>query len=262
MLSVTADQLNAYLVAFVFPLVRILAWLSADPLLGNRSVPVTVRAALGVMLTIAVAPALPPMPQVALASGEGMLILAQQILIGVSLGFVLRIVFAVVEFAGQFMGMQMGLSFATLFDPVNGAQTPVVAQFLVITTVLLLLSMNGHHLVLEALVRGFTELPVAATPLSGYDFGAILRWAGAIFMVGMQIALPVTAALLSANLAIGMMTRAAPQLNIFAIGFPITLSVGFLVLYFNLIYLPQIIERLWIGAVQTWGAILRGAGGP
>lgn len=256
MIPVTSDQLDFYLAAFLFPLVRILAWLSADPLLGNRAAPVSVRVALGFVLTVAIAPTLPAPPKVALVSGEGLLILAQQVLVGISLGFVLRIVFAAVEFAGQFIGLQMGLSFATLFDPVNGAQTPVVAQFLVLATALIVFAFNGHHLVLEALVRSFSGIPLAAVPLSEYDFGALLRWGGVIFMVGLQIALPVTAALLSTNLAIGMMTRAAPQLNIFAVGFPLTLGAGFLVLYFSLGFLPQILERLWMGAVQTAGGVL------
>ncbi len=262
MIPVTSDQLNLYLTSFLFPLVRILAWLSADPLLGNRSAPVSVRVALGFVLTVAIAPTLPAPPAVALLSGEGLLILAQQIIIGVSLGFVLRIAFAAVEFAGHFMGMQMGLSFATFFDPVNGAQTPVVAQFMVLATVLILFALDGHHLVLEALVHSFTEIPLAAMPLSRYDFAAAVRWGGVIFMVGLQIALPVTAALLSTNLAIGMMTRAAPQLNIFAVGFPLTLGTGFLVLYFTLGYLPQVIERLWTTALQLASGILPGTLAP
>lgn len=251
MIPITSDQIELYLAAFLFPLVRILAWLSADPLLGNRSAPVSVRVALGFMLTVAIAPALPPPPQVALLSGEGVLILAQQVVIGISLGFMLRIVFAAVEFAGQFMGLQMGLSFASLIDPVNGAQTPVVAQFMVLTTALILFAFNGHHLILEALVESFRSLPIAAVPLSAYDFGAIVRWGAVIFSLGLQIALPVTAALLSTNLAIGMMTRAAPQLNIFAVGFPLTLTAGFIVLYFSLVYLPQTLERVWLEAAQA-----------
>jgi flagellar biosynthetic protein FliR len=251
MISVTSAQLNAFLAAFLFPLVRILAWLSADPLLGNSAAPVTIRVALGFVLTVAIAPVLPPPPQVAVLSVDGLLILAQQIVVGLALGFSLRIVFAAVEFAGQFMGLQMGLSFATFYDPVNGAQTPVVAQFMVLTTVLMLFAMNGHYLVLEAVVHSFTGIPMAATPFTGYDFSAIVRWGGTIFMVGLQIALPVTAALLCTNLTIGMMTRAAPQLNILAIGFPLTLGMGFLMLYFTLDYLSPILRRLWDMALQT-----------
>ncbi|HRH81172.1 MAG TPA: flagellar biosynthetic protein FliR [Thiobacillaceae bacterium] len=262
MFTVSAEQINLYLTALLFPLVRVLAWLSTDPLLGNRSMPATVRVAFGFVLTVAIAPVLPPPPPVALLSGEGILILIQQVAIGVALGFTLRIVFATLEFAGQFMGLQMGLSYATLFDPVNGAQTPVVAQFLIVTAALVLLASNGHHLVLEALVNSFHEIPVAAAQPSGRGFAALARWGGVIFQTGLQIALPVTAALLSANLAIGMMSRAAPQLNIFAVGFPITLSAGMLMLYVTISFLPLILEQLWGGALQAAGGMIQTLAGP
>jgi flagellar biosynthesis protein FliR len=262
MIAVTSAQLNGWLAAFLFPLVRILAWLSADPLLGNRSAPVMIRLALGFVLTVAVAPILPPPPQLPVLSGEGLLILAQQVVVGLALGFSLRLVFGVLEFAGQFMGLQMGLSFATFFDPINGAQTPVVAQFLVLAATLMLFATNAHYLVLEAVVNSFTGIPIAAVPFSGYDFAVIVRWGGTIFMSGLQIALPITAALLSTNLTIGMMTRAAPQLNVFAIGFPLTLAMGFLMLYFTVDYLSQILERLWGIALATGVAAMHPVGLP
>lgn len=260
MLTIASAQLDGLIALFLFPLARILAWLSFDPLLGNRSAPVSVRVALGVVLTVAIAPILPPVDPVPLASGEGLLILLQQIAIGAALGFTLRIVFAAVEFAGQFMGLQMGLSFATLFDPVNGAQTPVVAQFMVLTTVLILFAFNGHHLVIGALAQSFADIPVGAS-LGGAGFAAVANWGGTLFVTGLHIALPVTAALLATNLAIGMMTRAAPQLNIFAVGFPLTLGAGFLVLYFTLAYLPATLDQLWLKALQAGTAAMRGVAG-
>jgi flagellar biosynthetic protein FliR len=160
------------------------------------------------------------------------------------------------------MGLQMGLSMASLYDPVNGAQTPVLAQFLVITGVLTLFAMNGHHLVITALWQGFHDVPVALAPPSSQGFMVVAGWAGTIFKTGLHIALPVTAALLTANLAIGMMTRAAPQLNIFAVGFPITLGTGFLVLYFTIAYLPAYLERFWGLALQAGSAAMRGMVAP
>ncbi|MCS6786061.1 MAG: flagellar biosynthetic protein FliR [Thiobacillaceae bacterium] len=245
MISVTSAQLEAWLSAFLYPFFRILAWLAADPLLGNRAAPAQVRVALAFMLTVALAPALPPPPAVPLISGDGLLILIQQLLIGLALGFALRIVFAALELAGQFIGLQMGLSFATLVDPIHGAQTPVLAQFLIITAVLILFAFDGHHMILTALVESFHALPVAVLPLSGTDLGALVAFGGTIFTLGLKIALPVTAALLVTNLAIGMMTRAAPQLNIFAVGFPLTLAAGLLVLHYTVVHLPQALEQLW-----------------
>ncbi|TCJ13466.1 flagellar biosynthetic protein FliR [Parasulfuritortus cantonensis] len=262
MLALSSADWNQMVAFFFFPLVRILAWLGFDPLLGNRATPATIRLGLAVVLTLVIAPTLPPPPQVALLSGEGLLLLLQQIAIGLALGFAIRIVFTTLEFAGQFMGLQMGLSMATLYDPVNGAQTPVLAQFLTITSILTLFAINGHHQIIAALWQGFRDVPIALTPSSGHGFLVLAGWGAAIFKTGLHIALPVTAALLSANLAIGMMTRAAPQLNIFAVGFPITISAGFLVLYFSILYLPAYLERFWGQAVEAGGAAMRGMVAP
>lgn len=260
MFTLSSTDLDALLVLFFFPFARILAWLSFDPLLGNRTVPLRMRVVLGFALTVAIAPVLPTAPQVALVSGEGIVMLLQQIAIGAALGISLRIVFAIVEVAGSFMGMQMGLSFALMFDPINGAQTPVVSQFLVLTTTLILFAFNGHHLVIAALAQSFVDVPVGTT-LAAPGFAAVVHWGGVMFSAGLHIALPVTAALLATNLTIGMMSRAAPQLNIFAIGFPLTLGAGFLVLYFTLAYLPAQLDRIWLQALEAGVSAMRGVGG-
>lgn len=260
MFVLNSADLSAMLALFFFPFVRILAWLSFDPLLGNRSAPVTVRLLLALVLSIAIAPTLAPQQQVSLASSDAILVLLQQIAIGAAMGFTLRIVYAVIEFTGQLMGLQMGLSFATLFDPVNGAQTPVISQLLVMTTSLLLLAFNGHHLVIAALARSFVDLPVGAG-LSAQGYLEVVKWAGVMFSTGLHIALPVTAALLTTNLTIGMMTRAAPQLNIFAVGFPLTLGAGFIVLYLTLTFLPLNIEQLWGSAVSIGSKAMAGVSG-
>ncbi|NTV94231.1 MAG: flagellar biosynthetic protein FliR [Thiobacillus sp.] len=262
MFTLSSADWNQMVALFFYPLVRILAWLAIDPLLGNRAAPNAVRVGLAVVLALVIAPTLPPPPRVDLVSGAGLLLLLQQIAIGLALGFAIRIVFATLEFAGQFMGLQMGLSMATFYDPVNGAQTPVLAQFLTITAILTLFAMNGHHQVIMALWQSFHDVPVALTASSGQGFLTLASWGAAIFKTGLHIALPITAALLSANLAIGMMTRAAPQLNIFAVGFPITISAGFLVLYFSIVYLPAYIERFWGQALEVGSAAMRGMVAP
>jgi flagellar biosynthetic protein FliR len=260
MFTLNSADLDMLLALFFFPFVRVLAWLSFDPLLGNRSIPNSVRVGLALVLAVAMAPLLPQPQAMALMSGDGIVILLQQIAIGVALGFSLRIVVAALEMSGQFMGLQMGLSFATLFDPVNGAQTPVMGQFLVMTAVLMLFAMNGHHLILTTLAQSFVEVPIGAQ-LSSQGFLMLVQWAGVIFSTGLHIALPVTAALLATNLAIGMMTRAAPQLNIFAVGFPLTLGAGFLVFYLTMAYLPGLTEQLWMRATDMGAAIMAALAG-
>lgn len=260
MFTLSSADLDTMLALFLFPFVRILAWLSFDPLLGNRAVPMRLRVVLAMVLAMVVTPILPTDTPLRLASGDGVLILLQQIAIGAALGFSLRIVFSTIEFAGQLMGLQMGLSFATLFDPVNGAQTQVVAQFLTLTTALILFAFNGHHLVITALVRSFQDIPIGST-LSADGFSMLTHWGGALFAVGLHISLPITAALLATNLTIGMMSRASPQLNIFAIGFPLTLGVGFLVLYLALAFLPAQLDQFWLRAVAAGVGAMRGVAG-
>jgi flagellar biosynthetic protein FliR len=250
MLTLNSADIDALMAMFLFPFVRIAAWMYFDPLMGNRAAPNSVRLAAALALTVAIAPIVPTDHQVSLMSADGLLVLLQQIAIGSALGFSLRIVFAAIELAGQFMGLQMGLSMATLYDPINGAQTPVISQFLVVGSVLLLFAMNGHHVVIAALAQSFIDIPVGAS-LSAVGFLAVVQWAGIIFITGLHIALPVTAALLATNLSIGMMTRAAPQLNIFAVGFPFTLGMGFLVLYLSLVILPLSLESLWTSALTN-----------
>lgn len=261
MLTITSAEWNQWMALFFFPFVRILAWLSIDPLLGSSSAPNSVRLGLAVVLAVAIAPTLPPFPYVPVVSGDGLLILLQQVAIGLALGFALKIVFSAMDLAGQFIGMQMGLSMASLYDPVNGTQTPVIGQFLSVTSALLLFAMNGHHQVIAALWQSFQDVPIAATPMSGKGFLILVDWGGAIFNTGLHIALPVTAALLAANLALGIMTRAAPQLNIFSVGFPITMGAGFLALYFSLTYLPAYLERFWREALEQGITAMRGLAG-
>ena len=260
MLTLNSADLDALMALFLFPFVRIAAWMYFDPLMGNRAAPNSVRLAAALAMTVAIAPILATDHQISLMSADGLLVLLQQIAIGAALGFSLRIVFAAIEMAGQFMGLQMGLSMATLYDPINGAQTPVIAQFLVLASALVLFAMNGHHVVIGALAQSFTDIPVGAS-LSAAGFLGVVKWAGIIFSTGVHIALPVTAALLATNLSIGMMTRAAPQLNIFAVGFPLTLGVGFLVLYLTLIVLPVSLESLWSSALTNAAKAMAGVAG-
>lgn len=258
MFTLSSADWNAFMALFFYPFVRILAWLANDPLLGSRSAPNSVRVALAFSLALVIAPTLPPPPPVAVVSAEGLLILVQQIVIGLALGFSLKIVFTTLEFAGHLMGLQMGLSFASLFDPINGAQTAVVAQWMTLTAALIFFAMDAHHLVIAALWNSFHEVPIVVASLSGDGFLAVVRWGGSIFMTGLHIALPVTAAVLAANLAIGMMTRAAPQLNIFAVGFPITMGAGLLVLYVTMLYLPALLDDLWLRALAAAAQAMRG----
>jgi flagellar biosynthetic protein FliR len=160
MISFTSAELNAWIAAFFFPLARILALLAAAPPFNNAGLTTRVRLVLGLALVMAIAPALPAMPAIEPASGLGLLILAQQMIIGFAMGFVLRLVFSAIDLAGMMISTQMGLGFATAYDPQTAAQTPVVSELLGMLALLVFLSIDGHLMVLATLVKSFTLLPV------------------------------------------------------------------------------------------------------
>jgi len=242
MISVTTAQLNAWLAAFAWPLARILALVASAPVIGNPNLPASVKIGLGLLLTILVVPMLPAPPRFDPASAAGLLILAQQVLIGLAMGFAMQVVFWAADMAGSVIGLQMGLGFATLYDASAG-NIPVVAQFLSIVVSLTFLAIDGHLLLLSALVESFRILPPAAlTAPSGLR--TLVEWGGGIFSFGLALSLPLLAALLITNIALAVLTRAAPQLNIFAVGFPLTILMGMVALYLVLPYLAPTLQRL------------------
>jgi flagellar biosynthetic protein FliR len=157
----------------------------------------------------------------------------------------MRIVFTAVELAGELCGMTMGLGFATFFDPQSAGRSSAISQYLSLITLMVYLAANLHLVVLSTLVDSFTTMPVTAMPMGGDLFRQLAGWGGRIFSAGVQLALPVVAGLLITNIALGILTRAAPQLNLFGVGFPVTLTVGFLMLALTLPYLAVPLERLF-----------------
>lgn len=259
MLTFTSAQLDAWITAFLFPLARILALFASAPIFNNAATPRTIRLLVGLIITLAIIPVLPPMPAVPPGSWLGLAVLAQQILIGVLLGFTLRIIFAAIDVAGELIGMQMSLSFAVFYDPQNAGQTPVLAEFLGLFTTLIFLAMNGHLLVVSVLAESFRLLPVTAAPFSAGGFSSLLAWSSILFSAGLLLALPLITALLIANLGMGVLARVAPQLNIFAVGFPVTLMAGFVVLMFSIPYFGGAMESLFDQAFRAMAAVMRAA---
>lgn len=244
MISFTVAQLETLLAVIGWPFVRIAAFIAVEPVLGNRTVPTRVKIGLAMMIAFVVSPTLPEAPVVPPASAAGVLVLIQQVIIGVAMGFAARIVVAAAEMAGQLAGLQIGLGFAVFFDPVGSGQTPVVAQFYGLIAILTLLATNGHYVYLQALAESFRTLPVSPDPMATVGFRTLVLWGGEIFRTGLTMALPVVGALLAANVAVGILTRAAPQLNLFAVGFPVTLALGFLMFYWSLPLIVPMIDHL------------------
>jgi flagellar biosynthetic protein FliR len=249
-ISFTSVQLDAWLATFIYPLTRILAMISSSPVIGNTQVPRRVKIGLSVLLAIVIAPTIGSMPEVPIGSPQGLLIMIQQVIIGVAMGFTMRLIFNAVEMAGELSGLQMGLGFASFYDPVNAVQSAVIAQWLGMIAALAFLAMDGHLYMLSALAESFHTLPIGSM-MSAQGFYGVANWGGSIFIYALQISLPILAALLITNIALGILTRAAPQLNLFAIGFPITLAIGFFVLALSMPYFAPVLDRLTQESIGT-----------
>lgn len=251
MISFTATEINAWIVAFFFPLARILALLVVAPPFGNTALSVTLRLILGLSIAIAITPALPSMPDVELASGIGLWILAQQMLIGFSMGFVMRLVFSAIDMAGNLISMQMGLGFATAYSPASASQTAVISEIIGLVALLLFMSINGHLMVLATLVHSFTVIPVSVIAPGSGTWLNLANFGGVVFSSGLLLALPIVVALLITNIALGVLSRAAPQLNLFAIGFGLTLAMGFGLLAVGLPYFSVPLQHLFEFGLQA-----------
>ncbi len=213
----------------------------ASPIFGARTVSVQSRILLSIALAWLVLPLLPEMPAIDPLSAQGFLVTLHQIIIGISMGFVMHLVFGATVLMGQTLGMSMGLGFASAIDPQNGVQVPVVSQFFLILATLIFLTMNGHIVLISLLLDSFQTYPIG---LDGWPPDApmtIALWASRMFASALLMALPVMTTVLLINLALGVVTRASPQLNIFAIGFPIAIMVGVSMMF---LVLPIFLQQL------------------
>ncbi|MBC3374756.1 flagellar type III secretion system protein FliR [Pseudomonas sp. Z5-35] len=233
MLELTDTQISTWVASFILPLFRVAAVLMSMPVFGTTLVPTRVRLYLALAITVVIAPGLPPMPPVNALDLSALMLVAEQILIGALMGFSLQLFFQAFVVAGQIISIQMGMAFASMIDPTNGVNTAVIGQFLTMLVTLLFLAMNGHLVVFEVLTESFTTMPVGSAMLVNHfwDIAGKLGW---VLGAAMLLVLPAITALLVVNIAFGVMTRAAPQLNIFSIGFPLTLVLGMVIFWVTL----------------------------
>ncbi|CAN7506693.1 flagellar biosynthetic protein FliR [Caballeronia sp. LjRoot31] len=259
MFSVTYAQLNVWLTSFLWPFTRILALIATAPMLSHQAIPIRVKVALAGFLALIVAPTIGAVPQVTVFSADGVLILINQFLIGAALGMTMQIAFATIDAAGEFIGMQMGLSFAMLYDPRAGGNSVVISSYLNTIAMLAFLVFDGHLQMISALVQTFQSVPVSANVLGSAvharGWQTLATYGVSVFSTGLLLSLPVVAALLITNLALGILNRAAPQIGIFQVGFPVTMLVGFLLLQLMIPNMIPFFQRIFDSGIDQMGRV-------
>jgi flagellar biosynthesis protein FliR len=236
----TSTEIIAWISGYMWPFTRIAAMVSVVPIFGTQTVPKRIRLGIAVVLTLVIAPLVPPIGNIQPFSIGGVIVTVQQLLIGLAMGFAVRLVFSALEYAGNSIAMLMGLGFAEMMDPQSGVDVPMISQFFTIIASLLFLTFDGHLVLVQVMAESFHTLPVSMSGLSKNGLWQLVLWASWVFSGAVLIALPAVASLLIVNMAFGVMTRAAPQLNIFAVGFPLTLGLGFIVV---MLTLPSLVPK-------------------
>lgn len=230
-LQLDGAEISSWVSRWVWPFTRIAGFFMVMPLFGTRLVTQRVRLILALATTAVIAPILPPMPVIESVGLQTMIIIAQQLLIGIALGFALEVLMQIFILSGQMVAMQTGLGMAQMVDPSNGVNVAVVAQWFLIFVNLLFISLNGHLIAIEIMADSFFTIPVGSGGLSGDTLIAIAELANWMFAAAIVLALPAVASMLVVNIAFGVMARLAPQLNIFAVGFPVTMMLGLIVIW-------------------------------
>lgn len=250
------DEFIRWFSQVFWALLRIGGFMMVVPVFGNQLVSPRIRLAMVLAVALAVSPLLTPMPVLTDLSLGMMVNVILQLFAGVGLGFATMVFFQLFVVAGQFIGMQMGLGFAAMVDPGNGVQVTALSQFYLMLVTLMFIAMNGHLVLLDVLITGFKEFPLGVAVSLPELAVSICRLGGWMFVGGVLVALPAVLALLVVNLTFGVMSRSAPQLNIFSLGFPFSLMFGLVIVWLSLEgWLPQFetlsrelfeFARLWV----------------
>jgi flagellar biosynthetic protein FliR len=231
---VTYEQIESWVAGAFWPFLRIGACIMVAPMFSASYVPPRVRIVLAAALTVVALPMIAAPQGLTVLSVDGVVTTVQQIVIGVALGFVLQLLFDAVNLGGQFISNGMGLGLAFNIDPLRDVETPALGQLYVMLASLTFLALDGHIALIDTLVNSFRGIPIGPNGFSSDAMRSLANWGDQLFIGALRIALPGVTALLVINLAFGAISRAAPSLNLFAIGLPITLIFGLVVIFFGL----------------------------
>lgn len=230
---------------YLYVLFRIAGMLMAAPVVGAKFIPVRLRLFLAMLIAFIIFPLLPDIGTWQALSLEGALVTIEQVLIGLAIGLVFQFVFQIVVLGGQVLALQSGLGFATLVDPQSHENLPMISQFYLLSVTLLFLAFDGHLKLIEMVVNSFQTIPIGNFGLGSQDYLQLVSFAGDIFSGAVSIALPAIISLLMVNMTFAIITKSAPQINIFAIGFPLTLVFGLFIMYLSFPNMMNFTESLF-----------------
>lgn len=240
-----AEQILTLIAAYILPFARLSGFLMSLAVIGSRNFAARFRLLLALSIIVLVVPVLPQHQPIELFSLSGFLAVIEQTLLGLLLGFISRLVLETFILGAQVIAMQSGLGFASLVDPANGNSVPALGQFFLILVTLLFLAVDGHLLMIRLVVESFHSLPIGEDTQFLNLCYQVVMWSKWVFATGFLMSLVSVAALLIVNIAFGVMTRAAPQINLFVVGFPMTLIVGLVLVWLTLVYfLPYFDQQM------------------
>ena len=247
MIAVSEAQILSWMASLWLPFARVSGVMLTAPLFSASYIPNRAKALFCVVLCMLLLPVLPPMPAINILSIEGMLILSNELLIGLCIGFIVQLVFDGIILAGQLIANGMGLGFAMMVDPQRGIQVPVLSQYLLIICMLLFVALEGHLDLIILLARSFEIWPAGGRLVSPESLSVVYQWGSELFSAAVRVSIPAVIALLVVQVAVGVISRAAPTLNLFAVGFPLAMLMGYLIvdqLIPNLLpVLSQLLDR-------------------
>ena len=241
LLSYDASQL----LAFILVLVRVSGIISTAPVFGSSNIPPQIKVVLSLILALILYPFIPLITVYPDRPDHYIMLIASELLIGLVLGIIARFLFGAVEFAGTVIGFQMGLGMAMVFDPQSQEQISLVGRFENATATLIFLAMDGHLIVLQALVRSYSVLPLGGASISRPLVENLTELSASVFVIGLQIGAPLIVALFLANAVVGLLARSVPQIQVFVVGFPLTLMLGFLFLFFGMPFFAQAVHQMF-----------------
>ncbi len=256
MLDLSFLQIEQMVGDFLLPFFRIAAFMMSMPLISTQYVPKTIRLSLAIVFSMVIVPTLPAIPLIDGLSLTTYFLVIEQMLVGVALGFSLHVMFQIFAIGGQMIANQMGLGFASVNDPANGVSIVVVGQYYMMLSMMLFITMNGHLIMFQTLAQSFSVLPVGVSALTHIDFMLIAKSGTWMFQSAVVMALPAVTSLLIVNVSFGVMSKAAPQLNIIAVGFPFTMTLGIFITWMTFSGFLSQFERFSAYALAFAGRVI------